>query len=395
MRPTFSKPFAITMWDFSWLERRWPGAGYEDWDSALSELVERGYDAVRIDAYPHLVSADPYREWELLPVWNQQSWGAQSIVHVTVLPALIDFLRAAQRHGVSVALSSWYREDRENIRIAIRTPEDQGRIWVDTLQHIESAGLLDTIIYVDLCNEFPMSLWAPYLYTEKLARNVARRGLAADATVASLMPPQESRTSPRIVDWMRTSIDVVRSAYPDIDYTYSFCDELPTWTEQDVSMLDVMEPHIWMSNNEYSDYYDRVGYNYEAFDPTGFDNVVRHGRREYEENRFEHDLTLFRSIDNVADWSRSTHKGLYTTECWALTDYKDWPGLEWDWILELNGRAVEYAAGTGRWVGIATSNFCGPQFVGMWREVEWHQRLTSLIKSAPIAIDIRTHRSAS
>ncbi|MBN1791595.1 MAG: cellulase, partial [Bacteroidales bacterium] len=24
-------PRAITMWDFSWLERRWPGAGYEDW----------------------------------------------------------------------------------------------------------------------------------------------------------------------------------------------------------------------------------------------------------------------------------------------------------------------------------------------------------------------------
>ena len=25
-------PRAITMWDFSWLDRRWPGAGYEDWD---------------------------------------------------------------------------------------------------------------------------------------------------------------------------------------------------------------------------------------------------------------------------------------------------------------------------------------------------------------------------
>jgi hypothetical protein len=32
-------PRAITMWDFSWLERRWPGAGYEDWDKALSELT--------------------------------------------------------------------------------------------------------------------------------------------------------------------------------------------------------------------------------------------------------------------------------------------------------------------------------------------------------------------
>jgi len=49
------KPLALTMWDFSWLERRWSGAGYEDWDQALTELVERGYNAVRIDAYPHLI----------------------------------------------------------------------------------------------------------------------------------------------------------------------------------------------------------------------------------------------------------------------------------------------------------------------------------------------------
>ena len=34
-------PLAITMWEFSWLERRWPGAGYEDWDRALAELVDR------------------------------------------------------------------------------------------------------------------------------------------------------------------------------------------------------------------------------------------------------------------------------------------------------------------------------------------------------------------
>src|SRR4030042_4547538 len=38
-----SKPLAIAMWDFSWLERRWPGAGYEDWDQILDELLNRGY----------------------------------------------------------------------------------------------------------------------------------------------------------------------------------------------------------------------------------------------------------------------------------------------------------------------------------------------------------------
>ena len=391
-KPAFLRPYAITMWDFSWIERRWPGAGYEDWDQALSELAVRGYDAVRIDAFPHLISADAEREWELLPAWNQMSWGAQSITHVRPLPALIDFLRAAKRHGISVALSSWYREDRDNTRVGIRTPEDQGRIWVDTLRHIEEAGLLDTLIYVDLCNEFPMMVWAPYLYTEGLMRNVARRALAPDASAAALLPEQYSRTTPRMIDWMRTSIAVVREAFPDIDYTFSFCDELPTWPDQDVTMLDVLEPHIWMSNNELSDFDAHVGYDYEAFSPAGFDNIVENGRREYEQNREKYDATLFGTIDSVVDWSRATSKGLYTTECWAITDYKDWPGLEWDWVLELNARAVRYAAASGRWVGIATSNFCGPQFVGMWREVEWHRQLTDLIRSSPIDEDIRRGR---
>ena len=54
-------PLAIAMWDFSWLERRWPGAGYEDWDKVLDELAERGYNAVRIDAYPHLLAENPMK----------------------------------------------------------------------------------------------------------------------------------------------------------------------------------------------------------------------------------------------------------------------------------------------------------------------------------------------
>src|SRR5690349_19182395 len=71
-RHVVTRPLAITMWDFSWLERRWPGAGYEDWDVALDELKARGYDAVRIDAYPHLIHAGVNRTWELLPEWSVQ-----------------------------------------------------------------------------------------------------------------------------------------------------------------------------------------------------------------------------------------------------------------------------------------------------------------------------------
>lgn len=83
-----SRPLAIAMCDFSWLERRWPGAGYEDWDRALDELAERGYDVVRIDAYPHLLAADADKDWDIEVLWTVQDWGSPAPTRVRVWPAL-------------------------------------------------------------------------------------------------------------------------------------------------------------------------------------------------------------------------------------------------------------------------------------------------------------------
>src|SRR5271169_1414755 len=84
--PAASKhPRAITMWEFSWIERRWPGAGYEDWDQALDELYVRGYNAVRIDPFPHLLAADPHRTWTLWPQWNTQMWGSPDVNRIVLL----------------------------------------------------------------------------------------------------------------------------------------------------------------------------------------------------------------------------------------------------------------------------------------------------------------------
>lgn len=368
----YARPLAITMWDFSWLERRWPGAGYEDWGLALDELVERGYDSIRIDAYPHLVSHDPYRTWELAPAWNQTSWGAQSRTWVTVLPDLIEFIAAAHSRGLGIALSSWYREDVDNVQMSIRTPHDQAQIWIDTLGHIERAGLLDAIIFVDLCNEFPGNPWSSYLYE------------SPDTD------PMLSRTEPAVRTWMNESIREVRAAYPQLDYTYSFSREYDNWPEQDVSQFDLLEPHVWMAHPETSDFQEKIGYHFERFDPVGFDNIVLNAEREYRANRAAYDAALFAEIDQMAEWSRASGLGLITTECWGLVDYKDWPGLDWGWIKDLTELGLVRAAATGRWIGMATSNFCAPQFVGMWRDVEWHQRLTTLIKNAPIDADLRS-----
>ena len=58
---------SVTMWEFSWLVRRQGAeAEYADWDKVLDELAERGYDTIRIDAFPHLV-ADDRETFTILP----------------------------------------------------------------------------------------------------------------------------------------------------------------------------------------------------------------------------------------------------------------------------------------------------------------------------------------
>jgi hypothetical protein len=347
-----TRPLAITMWDFSWLERRWPGAGYENWDLALDELKARGYDAVRIDAYPHLIAAGAEREWELLPCWNQHDWGSPARCRVRVQPALNEFIAKCARRGIVVGLSTWFREDTENVRMKIGSPEALGRVWKAALDSIPPS-LRRHILYVDFCNEFPLRDFAPFL------------------------PTGFRRASPEGERWMRESIAVARRAHPQFSYTFSFTSEYDTWNKQDVSFLDFLEPHLWMTH--FSDFYQQVGYKYEAFDPVGYEKIAAKAEPLYRSKPAHWQSRLEHGINFLAEWSRVSGKPLITTECWAVVCYKDWPLLNWDWVKELCELGVRRASATGRWAAIATSNFCGPQFRGMWRDVAWHRRLTDII----------------
>lgn len=346
-----TRPLAITMWDFSWLERRWPGAGYEDWDLALDELKSRGYDAVRIDAYPHLIAADVEREWELLPIWNQQDWGSPARCRVRVQPALNEFIAKCAQRGLLVGLSTWVRKDVNDLRKNIATPEELGRIWKATLDSIEP-GLRRHILYVDLCNEFPQ-------------------------TARHFLPAGFKRASPEGERWMRDSIAVVRKAHPQFSYTFSFDREFDTWRQQNVACLDFLEPHVWMTS--FCDFNQQVGYHFEPFDSVGYENIVAKAEPLYRSKPAYWHSRLEYGINQMAEWSRASGKPLITTECWGIVDFKDWPLLHWDWVKDLCELGVRRAAATGCWVAMATSNFCGPQFRGMWRDVAWHRRLTDVI----------------
>jgi sugar-binding cellulase-like protein len=355
-------PLAITMWDFSWLERRWPGAGYEDWDLILDELQERGYDAVRIDPYPHLLAVDQEKEWELLPVWTQQAWGSPALNRVIIQPALNQFLAKCKARAIKVALSSWFRQDRDNLRMLLKTPQDLGRVWRHTLDSIADAGLLDTLLYVDLCNEFPRPWCAPFFAPQVDTKEGG------------------ARNTPDGRRWMHDAIAVVRTAYPELEYSFSFISEIES--QQDVSFLDFLELHLFMTM--WSDFDEQVGYTYEFDDSQGYAHLVQKGEVLYRSDPQKWKNALSYGIELAAEWSRSAHKPLITTEGWGVINYKDWPLLDWEWVKELCEYGVRQASATGRWVAMATSSFCGPQFVGMWRDVNWHRRLTDRIHHGPL-----------
>ena len=359
-------PRAITMWDFSWLERRWPGAGFEDWDVALDELTERGYNAVRIEAYPHLVGVNPTKEWVLDEVWNQQDWGSPDRIKVQVQPALNEFIRKCGERDIRVGLSSWFRTDTTHQEMTITTPEIMAQRWINTLKTIDDAGLLDNILYVDLCNEWPGNIWAPFF----------------NALYPKVYWGQWD--APESMEWMQKAIALVRDAYPDLPLVFS-TDSQDLWRfDNDLSYFDLVEHHIWMANQKQGEFLKAIDYKNGRFDPQAYKNVQANAERVYREKPDYWNNLLLNQINETAAVAKRIGKPLITTECWGIIDYKDWPMLNWDWVKDLCEMGVKEAAATGQWVGIATSNFCAPQFVGMWRDVEWHRRLTTLIKSSSI-----------
>ncbi|WP_029906925.1 cellulase-like family protein [Prevotella sp. 10(H)] len=358
---------AITMWDFSWLERRWAGAGYEDWDEALDQLAERGYNAVRIDAYPHLIAKNSTKKWMLNEVWNQQVWGSPDLNEVQIQPNLNKFLEKCRTRDIKVGLSSWYRQDTDNTVMTITTPEIMADCWIKTLKSIEADGLLDAVMFVDLCNEWPGNLWAPYFSSQY------------PHVVWGQWYKEES------LKWMKTALKIMKEEYPEMPFLFSFdYGDVEKYNEVDTSFLDLYEHHIWMVHQNNSEFYKAVGYKDGQFSPQAYKSVVANAEKLYREKPQYWQQLLVDKIEQMAKVARQNKRLVVTTECWGIVDYKDWPLLDWGWVKELCELGTITAANTGVWIGIATSNFCGPQFVGMWRDIEWHKRLTNIIKNSPI-----------
>jgi hypothetical protein len=112
------KPSRVTnaMWDYSWLTQHYPGGAFADFDRAADALVERGFNTVRIDAFPLVIGAlHSDNETITIPGDPLANWGTSDHDREhTIVRELVEFMRAVKRRGLWVILSSWGKDCKEH-----------------------------------------------------------------------------------------------------------------------------------------------------------------------------------------------------------------------------------------------------------------------------------------
>jgi hypothetical protein len=368
----------VTMWDFSWLVRRSGNeAEYLDWDERIAELADRDYDVVRIDAFPHLIAHDRngnrQETYTILPQPAGFMWGNHETVEVDPGPQLVEFMRRVHESGRTAALSTWFLDDATNRAATIETPADYERIWTETLQLLERHELLDAIEYVDLCNEWPMGMFAKGAYPLIF-------GTTPDDPSPLFRPWDDDELSSNAAYF--AVIESLRARWPKLRFTFSFS-PLPAVTQLDLATHDVIDLHTWLSTDDPT-FATLTGF-LDVLVTADEEALRRHVElvdHHYWDDTDRWQKTLGASMEHWASWAQTRDAPLWTTEGWASVLWNPIPTKSgrdpWAYVRDMAEFAVPKAIELG-WAGICTSNFSQPHFPDMWADVAWHRRLNAQV----------------
>jgi hypothetical protein len=381
------KPVAIAMWDFSWILRHHRYGEFENWDSVLEGLAERGYNAIRMDAMPQYVAADTSGviEQEFRSVkegWRPSLWGNDYTMTFRPREALLEFLPKCRKYGIKVGLATWFIRH-GTIRKDIFM-EEGGllRAWDETLAFLKSNDLLDNVIYVDLLNEYPN--WHGYDWFNNKMNNLsdlAKHKLDnPDANVpetGSLAKQGNTLQQQFYNGFINTLTRALKSKYPDIDF-FASLDTGMDLNFIDLSGFNAMDYHIWFAHTGRIPGLKEVN----AIDQTlNYRNVYSGLLSYWNESKNGLVEWMDQHLTAIAATASKHNIVCGNTEGWGPIFWFDHPELDWKWVKESGDICVDLAKKHDNYKFICTSNFTHPQFKGMWEDKAWHRSITSRIKA--------------
>lgn len=377
-------PKAIAMWDFSWLLRRYRGGGFEHWDKVLDELVERGYNALRIDCFPQFIGLNDeaiVQEEYFLPKknWHPSLWGNEFSVTIRPQESLINFLQKCRQRNISYVLASWFYGHGTNRNRSFSGSSGLVRSWNKVLELVRDNHLMDHLLYVDVLNEYP--LWHGYHWlTSQLDQLNDTRNLATDF----LNEEGQNRFNTDQILFYNTFLSTVirelKSHWPNIRFTASQTNTLNTpWQHLDIKEMEVLDIHHWMIYNQpfsrYTGYFDHI---HRMKNDTKFATTQQRISDYWNEHNEELSAWLEEGIRSRKDWARDKNIPLGNTEGWGAVMWMNHPALSWNFIKESAEQAVHLGVKYGYSFN-CTSNFTHPHFE-LWQDIDWHREMTNIIR---------------
>jgi hypothetical protein len=145
---------------------------FNDLELRMTELVERGFNCIRIEAgtgITHDADGQPRGELEFFPVLPGHGHFTRQMEHMTggrvdLLKRLVELCTVAKRHDVKVILSSWYYlhtfwfTDEKVTAGLLGLPEEERFIYFARgldriLDELKQRGLGDVIVSAEIFNE--------------------------------------------------------------------------------------------------------------------------------------------------------------------------------------------------------------------------------------------------
>ena len=364
----------IAMWDFSWLYCHYPGGAFEDYDKVTDELLQRGFNTVRIDAFPLVIDQliKENKETYKVPAGPLRNWGpSEKECEHNVVAELIDFMTITKAKGIKVILSSWGEGGKKRYADRNRFWE----AWETVLDILQKKGLLDHVLYVDFDQEFPyFSPFATEL--DRLAnappKKAAGQQNAMQQAGAGVGAWNQAQCA-FVKDYFETTLAHFHKKYPGRRFTFSltsFWHEVRTIQPKG---LDVLELHIWIKG-QLSEY---TGFNKVAKDRNPANNYKAYmtGIHEAMKHRDALQAHMKQQMATARSWAKELDVPLTTTEAWGPWWHMDHPDLEWDWLYNWCEYCMGLSSDYGFW-GSTPWNYSHPYWEN-WENIEWYRKVNN------------------
>ncbi len=383
-----SKRLAIAMWDFSWILRHHQYGEFSDWDQVLEGLLERGYNAIRIDAMPQFIvsNSDGIVRQEFRCVkdgWLPALWGNDYTTTINPREALLSFLPKCREYGIRVGLAAWFLPHGAGRKDIFNEDGGLSRAWYETLNFLNDHGLLHDILYVDLLNEYPF--WHGYDWLKKgLNERNDIKSFKLNNPEANI-PDFDIKTDEKFNtlqksfynEFANDLIKKLKDHFPAIDFFVSL-DSGMVLKDMDISNFSALDYHIWFAHKGAIPGLDRIGERDQTLDLKA---IYRDILTYWNKNKESLVQWMEERLKTISETAALQGIPCGNTEGWGPIFWFDHPELDWKWVKSAAEICIDLALQHENYKFLCTSNFTHPQFQGIWNDIEWHKKMTGRIKN--------------